>query len=131
MTDLSDTSVGNTRHPIHLPFLPALITLKVDLCADVPSPRLTNILYSIDSAPALTSITIEYKGWDIIEHLPSGPWVDVDRWLSRIVKHTKVAGGLPLTLELWPEGKSVWEGFLHRFMEAGGKLVVSVAWWWW
>jgi hypothetical protein len=90
--------------------MPALTTLLIDLDKDCPSPRLAKILCSVGSAPALESISIEHTYWYYIEHLPSeDPWVDVDMWLSRIAKAN---GGLALTLTGWPEGKSVWEGFL-------------------
>jgi len=90
---------------------------------DDPSPRLTNILCSIGSAPVLTSIAIGSSDWNFIEHPHlAGPWVDVDRWLSRIAKHAKVKGGLPLTLRLWPKGRSVWPEFLPEFRESGGEI---------
>jgi hypothetical protein len=102
----------------------------IDLSEYDPSPHLINILRSIGSAPALTSIVIEYYDWDYIEHLPlTDPWADVDRWLSRIAKHAKVKGGLALTLTQWPEGMSVWEGFLPGFRESGGEIKVDRSPW--
>ena len=76
-----------------------LTTLAIEIDAVDPSPHLTNILFSIDSAPALSSITIEHVDWKSTKHLCLGAaWVGVDRWLSRIAKHTKATGGLSLTL---------------------------------
>jgi len=127
MTELPDTSTNWIPPLIPLPPLPVLTTLVIDLRLYDPSPRLTNTLCSIDSAPALSSIAIEHAvDWKRMGHLcPGAPWVDVDRWLSRIAKQTKVMGGLSLTLRRWPEGKSVWEGFLPEFRESGGKIKVG------
>jgi hypothetical protein len=125
VTDLPDYLTRGIPPPIHLPSLPALATLVIDLFEYEPSPHLTNILYSIGSAPALTSIVIEYYDWDSIEHLPfEDPWADVDRWLSRITKRVNVDGGLALTLTGRPEGKSVWDGFFPEFRESGGEIKV-------
>jgi len=129
MTDLTDPSASGVPPPIHLPPLPALTTLVIGLCLDDPLPRLTNILRSIRSAPALASIVLENSNWIFIENFPSvGLWVDVDRWLSRIAKHTKVTGGLFLTLRRWPAGRPVWEGFLPEFRESGGKIKLDDSW---
>ena len=126
VTDLSDTSAEEIPPPIHLPSLPALTTLVIELWMDDISPRLTNILCSIDSAPVLTSIAIESSNWNFIEHPHlAGPWVDVDRWLSRIARHAKVKGELPLMLRLWPKGRSVWPGFLPEFRESGGEIKLN------
>jgi hypothetical protein len=123
--DLPDDSTEETPHPIDLPSLPALTTLFIDLYEFKPSPHLTNILCSIGSAPALTSIFIECI-WEYIERIPlKDPWVGVDRWLSRIAEHAKAEGGLTLTLTRWPEGKSVWDGFLPEFRESGGEIKVD------
>jgi hypothetical protein len=126
VTDVPDYSTKTTPPPIHLPSLPALTTLIIDLSNYNPSPHLTNILCSICSAPALISIVIEYDDWDFIENPPvEDPWVDVDRWLSRIAKHAKVKGDLALTLAQWPEDMSVWDGFLPEFRESGGQIKVD------
>ena len=127
MTDLTETSFSGVPPPIHLPPLFALTTLVISLCTHSPSPHLTNILRSIGSAPALTSVTIDISDYIFAEHFPS--WVDVDRLLSRIAKQTKVMGGLLLTLRRWPEGKSVSEGFLPEFRESGGKIKVIDNFW--
>ena len=126
MTDLPDIPASGIPPPIHLPPLLALTTLAIDIDAFDPSPHLTNILFSIDSAPALESITIDNPSWKSMEH-PSlwASWVGMDRRLSRIAKQTKATGGLSLTLRRWPEGESVWEGFLPEFRESGGKIKVD------
>jgi len=130
MTGFPDTSnEEDIFPPIHLPLFPALATLGVDIREDFPSPRLTETLCSIFPAPALTSITIGSEEWDIDEYPPLATWVDVDRWLTQIVKHAKVKGGVLLTLVRWPEGKSIWEGFMHEFREAGGEIKTDTGGW--
>jgi hypothetical protein len=125
VTNFPDYFTGEIPPPIHLPSLPALTTLVIDLSEYEPSPHLTNILCSIGSAPALTS-RYSILHWRSIKHSPlEDPWVDVDRWLSRIAQRAKVKGGLALTLTQWPEGKSVWEGFLPEFRESGGEIKVD------
>ena len=125
VNDFPDTPAGVIPPPVPLLSLPTLTTLAIDLCMDVPSPRLTSILCSIGSAPALKSVAVGFVFWDFVETLPEGPWADVDGWLSQIAKHTEIKGGLSLTLTLWPEGKLVWEGFLHGFKTCGGKIGTS------
>jgi hypothetical protein len=129
MTDLPDYSTKRIPPPIYLPSLPTLTTLIIDLSEYNPSPHLTNILCSINSAPALTSIVIEYYDWDSIEHHLEDSWVDVDRWLSQIAKRAGVKGGLVLTLAQWPEGKSVWDRFLPEYRESGGEIKVDHSPW--
>jgi hypothetical protein len=125
VTDLLDYPDERIPSPIHLPSLPALTTLVIHLSECNPSLYLTNILCSIGSASALTSIVIEHYDWNYTEHLPSEVhWVDVDRWLSRIAKRAEVNGGLMLALTRWPEGKSVWEVF-PRYRESGGGIKVD------
>ena len=129
MADLPDTSTNGIPPLINIPPLPALTTLVVGLHVYTPSPRLTNILCFIDSAPALSSVTIEYNLKRVRRHCPRALWADVDRWLSRISKQTKVTEGLSLTLRRWPEGRSVWEGFLPEFRESGGQIKVENGVW--
>jgi len=122
VTDLPDVSAAEAIPPIHLPSLPALVTLVIYIYVDHLSPRLTNILRSIGSAPALTSIIIKYGEWRFLNHFPlADSWVDVDKWLSRIAKHAKVEGGLPLTMMRW----TLQEGFLPEFRESGGRVGVD------
>jgi hypothetical protein len=125
VTDLPDYPIRGITPSIHLPSLPALTTLVIEVCMCGPSPRLTRILCSIGSAPALTSISIECVDWDTIIRPLEDPWVDMDIWLSRIVKHVKVKEELALTLTRWPEGMSVSEGFLPEFRKSGGKIKVD------
>jgi len=130
VTGFLDTSTGKeTFTPIHLSSLPALATLDVNIREDQPSPRLTEILHSFYPVPALSTITIGSEMWNINECPPSIPWVDVDIWLARISKDAEVKGGVLLTLIRWPEGKSVWEGFLPKFREAGGKIKTDTGGW--
>ena len=126
VTDLPDLLVGGLLPPIHLPSLPALTTLVIVIYLYIPLPQLTNVLSSIGSVPALTSVAIKHLDWRHIEY-PSLTvwWVDLDRWLSRIARHAEVTGGLSLTLRQWPKGKSVWEGFLPEFRKSGGKIKVD------
>jgi len=126
MTDLPDSWVRGAPTPIHLPPLPALTTLVIDIGMDRPSPRLTNTLCSIGPAPALTSVIIKYDNLMSLDHPPLGnPWVDVDRWLSGIAKHAKVEGGLSLTLRR----RASWEGLLPEFRESGGRVRVDNGGW--
>ena len=126
MADLPDNPTSGIPPPIHLPPLPALTTLAIDIDPFGPSPHLKNILCSIHSAPALSSIAIEHPNWKSMEHSYLwAPWVDIDKWLSRIAKQTKVTRGLLLALRRWPEGESVREGFLPEFRESGGKVKVD------
>jgi len=125
VTNLPDYAIDGVPTPtiIHLPLLPALTTLVIYLCVCDPLLHLTNILCSIGSAPALTSIDIIHTDWDSIVCLSStGLWVDVDRWLSRIAKDAAVKGGLTLTLR---RCKSVRDGFLPGFRASGGKIKVG------
>jgi len=122
MTDLPDVWIQGAPPHIHLPSLPALTTLVVHVHTDRPSPHLTNILFSIGSVPMLTSITIKYERPTLLSHPPlEHLWADVDRWLSRIAKHAKVEGGLPLTMMRW----ALWEGFFPEFRESGGRVEVD------
>ena len=120
MTDLPDSSADAVPSIIHIPSLPALTTLVINLHLSGFLPHLMNVLCSIGSAPALTSIAIDHYNWELIEDLFfEDSWVDLDRWLSRIARHAEAMGGLTLTLRGWPEGKSIWEGFLPEFRESG------------
>jgi len=112
--------------PHHTVSLPALTTLNIDLGKGDPSPRLTSILCSISSAPALGSITIGNDGRFNIGRSSQGPWGDMDRWLARMAEHTKVQGGLSVILRGWPKGKPVCEGFLPDFRRAGGQIKTRV-----
>jgi hypothetical protein len=128
MTDFPDTPARNISSFIHLPSLPALATLDFDLRAGGPSSHLTNLLCSISSAPALASVTIGSDEWPDPECPFPSPWVEVDKWLAHMVGRGRAEGSLRVTLRRWPEGKSVWKGFLHRFTEAGGELTVCDGW---
>ena len=119
--DLPDTSIKEIPPPVHLPPLPALTTLVIYLGMINPSPCLTNVLYSIGSAPALTSITIENLVWKLAEPR-ADPWGDMDRWLSQTAKHARIKGSFPLTLMGWPEEKSLGREFLPKFRESGGEI---------
>ena len=122
MTDLPDDSAREALPPTHLPSFPSLATLTIYIYMDRPSPHLKNILSSIGSAPALTSIIIGSMNRVSLDYLPLVHlWVDVDRWLSRVSRHAKVEGGLLLTLKQW----TVWEGFFPEFRESGGKIKVD------
>ena len=119
MIDLPDSFSDEIPSIIHLPLLPALTTLVIQLYLSDLSPHFTNVLCSIGSAPALTSIFIDHLNREYIDDIFSeDPWVDLDRWLSQIARHAEVTGGLTLTLRGWPEGESIWEGFLPEFRES-------------
>jgi len=126
VTSFLDTFTKEIPHFTHPLSLPALTTLNIDLGKGDPSPRLTSILCSISSAPALGSITIGNDGRFNIGRSSQGPWGDMDRWLARVAEHTKVQGGLSAILKRWPEGESVSEGFLRDFRRAGGQVKTDV-----
>ena len=113
---------------IHLPSLPALTTLNIDLCLGNPSPRLINILCYIPPTPTLTSITIGYDPWSRVRYpFGQGRWADVDRWLAQMAGHSRVQEGLPVILTWLPKDKPIQEGFLHEFRRAGGKIKTESA----
>jgi len=91
--------------PVHLPSLPVLTTLTIDLCVYEPSPRLTNILCGIPPTPTLTCIAVRCNERFLAEY--QGRWVDIDRWLARVAGHGGSQGGLSVMLINWPEGMSV------------------------
>ena len=132
---LSDTFLDDTPRgvipPVDLPSLTALTTLTIRLCMDDPSPRLTSILCRIPPAPALTSITIQHDAWfdsDMeVEYPFQGRWVEIDRWLARLARRARAQEGLSVVLARWPEGESVWEGFLQEFRKAGGEIKTDSA----
>jgi len=117
------------ENPCHTLSLPALTTLGLNLGKGDPSPCLITILLSISSAPALGSITFRHDMWFNIDRPFQGPWVDIDRWLTRVAQRVRVQGGLPVMLECWPKGMPVWEGFLPGFRRAGGQVKTDVRSW--
>jgi len=127
---LSDTSAEDPLYevidlPVHLPSLPALTTLTINLCTGEPSPRLTNILCGIPRTSALTSIAIRCKAWSSVKYHLQGRWVDIDRWLERVAGRGESQEGLSVMLNTWPQAMSVWEEFLRGFRKAGGKIRVE------
>ena len=124
MTDFPDTPAEDIPRSFHPLSFPALATLSVGLRLGGPSLHLTTLLHSISSAPALISVIIGSDEWPDPEFPFPNPWVEMDKWLARMAEHTRDKGGLRVTLRRWQEGQSVWKGFLHRFIEAGGDLTV-------
>ena len=120
MTDFPDAFADEIPSIIHLPSLPALTTLVIQLYSSELLPHFASVLCSIGSAPALTFVVIDHPNWEHIDDdFSEDPWVDLDRWLSQIARHAEVTGGLPLTLRGWPEGEPIWEGLLPEFRESG------------
>jgi len=78
------------------------------------------------SAPALSSVVFTSELWPSSGCLPSGLWVDVDKWLVRMARQTKVEGGLTVILVQGPEDKPVWGGCLPEFKRAGGELRIEI-----
>ena len=119
----TDITLETPSPSIDLPPLLALTSLQIRLYTCSPSRRLTKILSSIPSAPALTSIAFEYGGWGGIPRaVDLSTWADADKFLARIAKGVNAKGGLVLTLKPWPSDQMVWEWFLPQFREAGGKI---------
>lgn len=114
------SSIGPSS-PIDLPSFPVLTSLHISLGLEDPPRRLVEILCAISSAPELSTVSI-IRPWNGIETASRDAWVGVDRWLARAAGNAKVEGDLSLTLEQWPSDKVVWDGFLSRFIEAGGKI---------
>jgi hypothetical protein len=123
----SRTLQANEPTPaVPLPPLPALTTLRIGLFSGGPFARLTHILTSIHSAPALSSITLTSDGGWHGEYFPSsGPWVEVDKWLAKMA--LQVRGSLTVTMAERLEDGLVWEEPLPEFREAGGVLCVETS----
>jgi len=124
LTDFPDRFVQ--ENPCRTLSLPALTTLDLNLQNGDPSPHLINILSSISSAPALGSVTFRHDKWSNINQPFQGPWIDVDRWLTRVAQRARVRGGLYVMLQWLPKGMPVWGGFLPDFRRAGGQVKTDV-----
>jgi len=114
---------------VHLPPLSALARVEIQLYSEGISGRLVDLLSSIHSAPALSSVTFTFPvrhGASVFP--PPGPWVGVDKWLARLTgDRGRAEGGLTVMLKPWPDGDSNWEGYFPTFRMAGGKLTVEFA----
>ena len=127
MTDRPDIE-GDLAHTpaVGLPPLLAVTTVEVKIYLGSPSARLVDILSSIHSAPALSSITFKYLKSSTVEDTPtSSIWVDIDKWLARLAMNVKTGRSLTAILMPRPEGNSKWEECLPKFTRAGGELRVE------
>ena len=105
---------------LHLPPLPALITLEVRIDRSFISSRLVDTLSQIRSAPALRSIIFKYWGGTPLGTIPrSKPWIDVDKSLARLAVQVKTKKRLTVIL-----GCPQWEECLPEFRKAGGETKV-------
>ena len=93
--DQPDTMITDW-HIAHLPPFPALTSLGIHV-PDTLTLHLIHALYSISSAPALASVTIEYT-----KKLPSKQyhptWDSLDRWLVQMAENSTIDGDLVLTV---------------------------------
>ena len=111
---------------VHLPPLPALTSLKLEIRSVTLSSRLADIISCIRSVPALSSVTFKYPKMDGVEVIhTSSQWTDVDKSLTRLAMEVKSKRSLVVVLTPWPEGNSSWEEYLPEFQRVGGKLRVS------
>lgn len=112
---------------VHLPPLPALTSVRLEIRSGALSPRLADILSCIRSVPALSSVTFKYPRLSGVEVIhASSPWIDVDKSLTRLAMEVKSKRSLVVVLTPWPEGNSSWEEYLPEFRRAGGELRVSL-----
>ena len=113
---------------VHLPPLPALATIQVEIRSGFLSDDLADVLSSIHSAPDLSSIIFKYPKSTTVKDVPtSRTWIDVDKWLARLATSVKTRRSLTVVQTTWPEGNSKWEEYLPEFMKAGGELRVEAS----
>ena len=107
--------------PVDLPSFPALESLQIS-SYDVGLTRcLMSVLSSITSAPALASIEIRYLG--CFNYEPHRDiWNNMDIWLAKVAKQSKVEHGPLVTPTEWLFRESLWEELLQRFREVGGRI---------
>jgi hypothetical protein len=100
---------------VHLPPLSTLTKVNIHLCSNDVSGRLADLLSSIHSAPALSSVTFTFPARHAAcAFSSSGRWIGVDKRLGRLASERgKAEGGLLVMLTPWPEGNSSW-GVLSR-----------------
>ena len=80
----------------------------------------------IHSAPALASITFRSEEGLFRKHFPIlGPWVDVDKWLARMVLQTEI-GGVDGGSGAAARGRPVLEGCVPEFRMAGGEVKIEI-----
>ena len=117
------------RYPdtIHIPQLPALEALRIEIFGNDISNCLVDVLFSIHSAPQLSSITFDLA-WALGgKVLPYDTWHGIDGWLVWLARTgAREKNGLKAEMRLlssWPAA----EGCLRLFKEAGGEVRVTLA----
>ena len=117
----------NVYHPmVHLPPLPALTSVKLEIRSGTLSLRLVDILSCIRSVPALSSVAFKYPKMSGVEAIhASSQWINVDKSLARLAMEVKSKRGLVVVLTPWLEGNLSWEKYLPEFRRAGGELRVG------
>jgi len=114
---------------VHLPPLPALARVDIQLYSEGVSGRLVDLLSSIHSAPVLSPVTFKFPvRFRASGFPPPGCWVDMDNWLARLASdRSRTEGGLIVMLKPWPDGNSNWEGYFPEFRMAGGQIAIEHA----
>ena len=121
MINAAADSWTSIHAPIDLPPFPALESLRIYSYDAELTRCLMSALSSITSAPVLASIEIRYGGCYSYDPNPD-IWNDMDKWLAKIAKESKVERGPLVTPTEWLFRESLWEELLQRFREAGGRI---------
>jgi len=128
LTDFQDSwslrGDRSTRYPtIQMPQLPALETLVVETYTNDLSSRLTDVLFSIHSAPRLSSVTFTFSRLFGSTLPVYDAWRGVDGWLARLAgTGAKEKDGLKVEIRLLSQDWPAAEGFLCLFEKAGGEV---------
>ena len=107
-----------SSHPIGLPPFPALTSLRIYFPRGTPTVHLIDILSSISSVPALSSITLGRWMRFTFEPDYASTWDHLDAWLVQTGRNATVEGDLVLALTSWRRDR-VPEVLLPRFREVG------------
>jgi len=114
----------STRYPtIRMLQLPALETLVVETYENNLSNCLTDVLFSIHSAPRLSLVTFTFSTLFRGNFPVYDTWRGVDGWLARLARMcAKEKDGLKVELRLLSQDWPAAEGFLCLLEKAGGEV---------